>query len=245
MIHAVCFPSATVAKAEATARAWASKGYVPVVMLDPGYRMNAGAGSWMVGPARFPGYYRVITGIVSQAFCDGADLVTCIGDDMDPPEQGAECIADMYFANFGRDGFGVLQGTGDMQSVDQSGRQASARVCGSPTFGRAWKALAFQGKGPFGDYGFKSYYGDELLHDVADLLGVLWNEPTIKILHRHWSYGLAKREEYHERASQNWQEDQAIYFRLKAEGYPGHEPLPPGTLGGRADSISPDEGRVA
>ena len=134
MKHFFVWPSAHLDRAVECAKTWKAKGYLTCVGLDGPPR------EWKDNHAydvihcfdQWEGYYRNINDLVAQAFGrGGADLVTVGGDDQDPPVQGAETIADMYFSRF-KDGFGVLQGTGDMQSVDSSGRQASARVCGSP-----------------------------------------------------------------------------------------------------------------
>jgi hypothetical protein len=219
MKHFAVFPSATVEKANAAIAAWRDKGYATLVYLDsPQMRCDADVVAYGAGGA-FPGYYRVINGLARLAFKHGADVVTCIGDDMLPPEQGAEWVGADYFKRF-FDSLGVYQGCGDPQGMDASGKPAAARICGSPTFGLRWALQAYQGAGPFCD-SYRSYYGDEDLFNVAGMLGMLHMEPSVCIFHRHWSFGHMERQDYHERAGANWERDQGIFNSRKASGFPG------------------------
>lgn len=226
MIHAVCFPSATRERGQACIKKWAHAGYKPVVLVDSDAHFDRDAlypringPVFMVGNGPFPGYYKVINAIVNMAFLEGADLVTCIGDDMDPPDQGAEAAAKMYFDRF-PNGYGVMQPTGDPQGMDKSGLPASARICGSPVFGRGWFTRGYGGRGPFWDE-YLSFYGDEDLHCYAEAAGLLWNNPELSHLHRHWSFGHMERQDYHHRAQRNWDQDYATFQRRQAAGFPG------------------------
>lgn len=226
--HWVCWPSAKPEMGVACARKWMAKGYSVAMLLDWGAWLDAdllglpvGAGFhfWTHAEPRFPGYYGVINGIVAKAFRRGADLVTCIGDDMDPPEQGAEAVAGLYFSRF-PDGFGVLQGTGDPQGKDAQGVPAAARICGSPTFGRGWNDRAYGGRGPFWPE-YRSFYGDEEMWNVAKRAGVLWLEPSITIFHNHWSFGHAELKPYQKNNQGNWEHDKAVFERRVGESKQG------------------------
>jgi hypothetical protein len=186
---------------------------------DPAYENH------MAEPVPFPGYYRVINSIVTRAFDSGADLVSCIGDDQLPPAQGAEEHTRLYFNRFAN-GLGVMQCTGDRQGEMIGGKVNSERICGSPTFGRAWHERAFQGNGAFGAYGFRSFYCDELLKEVAERRELLYQEPALKIDHVHWAFNRAVKMPYHDRAQENWDHDKQLFDALKAAGFPGSEPLP-------------------
>lgn len=225
VIHAVCFPSATEKRGHECIERWISKGYKPVVMFDDPKDFLPDAfydeplrPVFMVSPKPFPGYYKVINAIVTKAFDSGADLVTCIGDDMDPPEQGAQVAAQAYFDAF-PDGFGILQPTGDPQGMDKSGKPASARICGSPVIGRKWHERAYGGKGAFCDE-YTSFYGDEELHEMALQFGVLLNASEFSHFHRHWSFGHMERQEYHHIAQRNWDRDYETFNRRKEAGFP-------------------------
>lgn len=227
--HYVCFPSAKIERGIECVNAWVARGYIPIVMLD---KIPADdewpkfdGGILMTSPETpFPGYYKVINNICCMAFQHGADLVTCIGDDMSPdPNKSAQEIADEYFIRF-PDGFGVMQACGDPQGRDVFGTPAAARICGSPTFDRKWFRRAYGGRGPFcTDY--RSFYSDEDLWNVAGLCGNLYLNPRLTIFHNHWSFGGMKRETYHERAELNWSHDKMIFAHRRAEGFQGWEPL--------------------
>lgn len=226
MRHFVVYPSADYYhKGLVCAKNWRQRGY-QILIGDDGPLPTSPHPSikiQCIPTDPFPGYYKVINYLVRVAFeLYDTDLVTCIGDDMDPPKQDAQWIAMKYFERF-PDGSGVLQGTGDRQGDTIEGKVASERICGSPTFGRGWWRRGYGGKGPFYD-GYRSFYADEDLKLVAEKHGLLWQNPDITIFHRHWSWHGDKRP-YHERASLNWQADQDLFLRRKAEGFPGSEPL--------------------
>ena len=220
-MHFVVFPTADSMRGYECALKWMRGGYEVLLGLDEGKRIDDPHVYTVELRSPFAGYYKVINELVANAL-DGGDLVTCIGDDMDPPTQGALHVAEMYFSRF-PDGFGVLQGTGDMQGKDAYGVQAAARICGSPTFGRGWFERAYGGRGPFHD-GYRSFYADEDLWNVAKKCGVLWLEPSLTIKHLHWSWGHMKQQPYHARAQENWTTDRALFFARQAEGFPGWEP---------------------
>ena len=218
MTHFVCFPSARIDMAYSCAKEWEQKGYIPLVMLDPPTRAVLFAPCTVIeGPSPFPGYYQVINQIARSAFLFGADVCTFIGDDMTPPKQGAEEHTLRYFARF-PDGYGMMQCTGDRQGEKIGGKVNSERICGSPTFGRGWHEKAFGGTGGF-PTAFSSFYADEVLKEVAERLGLLYQEPDLTIDHLHWSFGRSVRQPYHERAEKNWQQDQAVFMKYKAEDF--------------------------
>lgn len=226
MRHFVCYPCADPIKGNTCALKWRSKGYEPLVMTYLEDWKAKASSDWLAQdslmnkPHPFPGYYRVINTIANEAFSRGADLITCIGDDMSPPSQGAKHHSALYFSKF-PDGIGVMQCTGDRQGQVIGGKVASERICGSPTFGKAWNNQAFLGHGAFGDYGFRSYYADEMLYEVAVSLDLMYQEKSLSIDHEHWSFGRSQREWWHIEAGDNWDRDQHIFMRLKEDGFPG------------------------
>lgn len=173
----------------------------------------------------FEGYYRVINSLVAHAFKNGAEVVTCAADDMDPdPEHDAQEIAEAYLNRF-PDGLGILQACGDPQGVDEFGHQAASRICGSPTFGRGWFEKAYGGKGPFWD-DYRSFYCDEELKEVAEKLGVLWMASEYTFLHKHWSWGWRPQAEYQKRNSDwHWSADKELFDSRKKMEFPGHAHL--------------------
>ncbi len=225
--HFVVYPCADPERGFACATRWWAYGYQPLVMTyqDEWDAKVANTGPIILiqKPKPWPGYYQVINTIVRAALDCGAKLITCIGDDMAPPRVGAAEHSRMYFDQF-PSGFGVMQCTGDRQGQAIAGKVNSERICGSPTFGRAWAERAFGGAGAFGNYGFRSFYCDEMLHEVTQKMGVLYQEPELSIDHEHWSFGRSEKKWWHIEANENWAHDKALFDKLKAEGFPGHEP---------------------
>ena len=208
-------------RANQAVEAWAKMGYRTLVYQDLG---STPCQADVVQMGRFTGYYRIINGLVETAFCEGADLVTCASDDMRPdPETPANEIAAMYLDRF-PEADGVLQATGDPQGKDEKGRPAAARICGSPAFGRGWVMRAYQGEGPFHS-GYRSYFADEELYEVAKREMRLWQEPNLKIDHLHWSWGRMKKQQYHNIAQLNWECDRELFQERKAQGFPGSKML--------------------
>lgn len=233
MRHFVVYPSALPVRGEACAKRWIEKGYEVLVQYDApsGYpealaiSVNRETPNILWKPKPFPGYYKSINAIVVQAFDLGADLVTCIGDDMDPPAQGAQYIAEQYFNKF-PDGFGVMQPCGDPQGdlmlvpgYEHLGPLHNAgRICGSPVFGRAWSVSGYA-TGGFCER-HTSFYGDECLWNRAMKLGVLWLDKETTHLHNHWSWGKSVKQPYHEVAQRNWLADKESFEKCRSEGFP-------------------------
>lgn len=213
------YPSADPVKGEACSIRWQERGFHTLVWQDPGKaRVDADA----VVTSTFSGYYRAINYLAWTSFhIYHADCVVCIGDDMLPdPSIMADQFAERYFSKL-PNGDGVMQATGDPQGIDDSGRSAAARICGSPAFGREWCERAYEGRGPFWN-GYGSYYGDEDLYEVAKDLGKLHQEPEITIFHNHWSFGHQDQADYQKRNSDNhWMQDKALFFSRKQAGFPG------------------------
>lgn len=224
MRHFVVYPSADYDRGVSCARKWMEKGYEELIGLDSSPSYSAATPRHVILRAPFPGYYRTINWLVDQAFSYGADLVTCIGDDMEPPTQGAQFIAEQYFSKF-PDGFGVMQPCGDPQGdlmvvkgFEHLGPLHNAgRICGSPVFGRAWSTSGYK-HGGFHD-GYRSFYGDEDLWNRAMNLGVLWLDRETMHLHNHWSWGKSVKQPYHDVAQKNWLDDQQLFLSRKAEGF--------------------------
>lgn len=223
MIHAVCFPSADPARGKDCAEKWMAKGYLPFVMIDMGVKIRIRTAVVLnCREEKFPGYYRVIGDLCEFALRYGADVVTCIGDDMDPPEQGAEYVADAYLDRF-PEGLGVMQPCGDPNGMDGFNTPAAARICGSPVMGPGWIERGYEGNGPFCT-SYVAFYADEDLWHVAKNLSLLELKPDMTHKHNHWSYGLMARQPYHERAQENWTHDQETFQKRQAENFPNSNP---------------------
>lgn len=229
--HYVVYPSANPKRGFETALKWRAVGYNVIVGLDEAkeaYFQEPMIYPFPV-PAPFKGYYRVINKLVSTAFNMGAVVVTCIGDDMDPPtlRKGTPLTADDMAMRYLReypDGGGVMQPCGDpggskmvIPGFEELGAVPNAaRICGSPVFGRKW---ASRPGGPFCEE-YRSFYGDEDLWNVARKAENLYLAFDVAHMHNHWSFGKMPKQPYHERAQANWADDKATFERRKAAGFP-------------------------
>ncbi len=222
MTHYVVWPSADPRFGIRAARPWIDAGYSVLIGLDSHdmcMERPDGKPALYELPKPWTGYYgeNGINLLVTEAYRRGADLVTSAADDMLPPVQGAQVHAEMYFKRF-PDGYGVMQCTGDRQGEVINGRCNAERICGSPTFGKAWHERAFGGHGGF-PHGFHSYFADELLKEVAERLGLLYQEPALKLDHAHHTFGRATRKPWHVKAAENWHQDCHAFERAKAEEF--------------------------
>lgn len=209
----VCFPTVNLARAATATERWHARGYEVAVWIEPA--MVAPAADLVVQATTYPGYWCATNHLARRAYAAGADVVVCIGDDMDPdPAKTAAELGAEFLAHF-PGGLGVMQPTGDkMDGVD--------RICGSPWFGRGWLERAYLGSGPlWPEYGH--YFGDEELQAIAKRHGLLWQRPDVCQYHHHWlrSRGTEKPQPY-QRANNTrwWAQDKAIFTRRKAAGFP-------------------------
>ena len=218
----VVFPSAITSRANMAVEWWRKAGYQTLVYQDLG---SQPCKADVVRVGAFPGYYRIINALADYAVKEGADLVTCAADDMMPDQlHSAQEIGELYFDKF-PSGDGVFQATGDMQGTDGNGVQAAARICGSPLLGREWISRAYEGRGPFWD-DYHSFYADEDLLHVAKKCNLLWQEPSLTILHKHWSWNHMPMQQYHLRNQANWQSDHDLFYSRKLTGFQNSEMLP-------------------
>jgi hypothetical protein len=198
--------------------AWKAKGYKLGLFIDPGSDSPCD----LLIRAPYPGVWNAWNALARAAVSCGADVCVLVGDDMEPdPNHTAQEIGETYLDRFPHGG-GILQPCGDLQGVDDSGRPAAARICGSPIMGREWIKRAYQGNGPV-DGRYNAFYADESLKHVAEQLGRLWMEPTLSHFHRHWSWGALPRQPYHERNQRRWAEDKKLFEESLAAGFPEGE----------------------
>lgn len=134
--------------------------------------------------------------------------------------------------------FGIMQPTGDRWGANEAWAIAKYpdrpayidRICGSPWMGREWCRCSYQGNGPMFD-GYKHFFADEELQEVAEAQGVLWQRRDLTQMHRHWGRkpGGADAEDvpefYRVNVSPDWGPSQELFRARKATGFPGSAPL--------------------
>lgn len=194
---------------------WRSKGYKLGLFVDPG--RNADCDLLLRGA--YPGVWKAWNALAKAALCCDLDVGILAGDDMEPdPYLTAQEVAGRYLAKFSN-GDGILQPCGDLQGMDDSGRPAAARICGSPIMGREWIKRAYLGEGPV-DGRYNAFYADEALWHVAGKAGRLYMEPLLSHRHLHWSWGHLPRQPYHERNQTKWAQDKHLFEQDLAQGFP-------------------------
>jgi hypothetical protein len=213
-------PSANPAKAAATAKAWAARGYRTAFLLN-GPAVDAPLeADLVVRDATYPGWGNSINRLARLV---DAPIVVGIGDDMLPDATlTAGEIAAQFIDRF-PDTFGVMQPTGDRWGDGPKGA-LSDRICGSPWLGRAFIERWNGGLGAFWPEYFH-FYCDEELHDVTLAAGLLWQRRDLTHHHDHWMRpgGTGKRPAYMTTAHQRWEADKRLFESRKASGFPGHQ----------------------
>jgi hypothetical protein len=194
---------------------WKAKGYKLGLFVDPGQD----AACDLIIRSKYPGVWNAWNALAKAAVSCGADCVVLAGDDMEPdPNHTAQEIGQAYLQRFPH-GEGIMQPCGDPQGIDDSGRPAAARICGSPWMGKEWIKRAYQGNGPV-DGRYWAFYADESLYHVAGNLDKLWMEPSLSHFHRHWSWHHLPRQPYHERNQTKWSADKRMFEESLTAGFP-------------------------
>lgn len=215
---ALLMPCARQDRAKAAFNRWAAMGYDVFFYQDQGTtEFVAEAAATVIGEWR--GVWHATNVLAHNAYHKGYEVMLFAGDDMDPdPAHKGGQIAKEYIDQF-PDGFGVMQPIGDMQGKDRAGKQAAARICGSPWFGRAWVEHAYNGNGPT-NARYGHFFADEELYHYAIKYHALWQRPDLIQDHHHWSFGRMKRQAYHDVAQKNWNRDKALFKARMGYGFP-------------------------
>lgn len=216
------FPSADKTTAETCRDRWAKRGYLVGIFCDvtkPAPKAD------YVYQSNYEGYWKSCNILTARVMASRkAEVVTLIGDDMNPdPVYTAQEIAEVYLERF-PDGYGILQACGDPQGQDSSGTPAAARICGSPTFGIGWAERGYGGRGPCPTE-YSAHWGDEEMWEVAKREGILWLEPKYTFFHRHWSFGHQKKTPWQIKNEPASRKDRRTFLDRKKTGWPGSAPL--------------------
>jgi hypothetical protein len=186
----------------------------------------------------YQGYHNSVNALCKEILKldPAAMFIVSGGDDMKPdPNKQARDITLECGRHFGEaqgkfsDGmpwstFGVMQPTGDLKLWPQSRVDI---ICGSPWMGREFCRRMYGGKGPF----WHSYYhmwGDEEMHKVCKMLGVLWNRPDVTHFHAHWQRPDTRKPypEFLHKANEAYAVHEPEFRYREANNWPGHDPLP-------------------
>jgi hypothetical protein len=215
----VIFPSPNTDATNETLARWHAQGYRSAVLIDNG--QEPPRADVVVQPDTYPGYVASVNQLAHMCIAEGADIVIASGDDADPdPNHSAEEIGRRFVEAF-PDYFGVMQPTGD--KFGALADDAVTRAAVTPWIGKAFAQRAYQGNGPYFS-GYRHFYADAEIMEVAQLLGC-WREcPEFMQFHRHHSRGYDDALNKSQRATvqQAGLADRKVYLERKAAGFPGH-----------------------
>lgn len=219
----VAFPTANSDAADAVLAKWHDRGYRSAVLIDKGQRHPQAHRVIELG-TDYPGFARATNPLCHCCVENGTDIVVVAGDDISPDEGAAGDIAARFMARF-PDTFGVMQPMGDAYGAIRPDARIKAAV--SPWIGREFIRRVNGGHGIYHE-GYGHLWADTELWHVAELLGVLQQEPGIKQYHAHWTRGHADNLPREKRKRINDQEsiDRRLFKERQAAGFPGHQPIP-------------------
>lgn len=237
---------------------WRKMGYKIALWRDPGDPEIA-CDLLLVG--EYKGYHVAVNTLCREILArdPDAEWIVTGGDDMKPdPHKRAEVIAYECGRYFGEkqkvyrdeptmytdpDGtshssigrfpwstFGVMQPTGDMKAWPESHVD---KICGSPWMGREFCRRMYGGNGPFW-HSYYHMYGDEEMHEVCKMLGILWNRADLSHYHHHWIREAREKKQpiicpdFLVKANAAYDIHKPEFAYRKAHNWPGHEPLPEG-----------------
>lgn len=221
-------PTANQLKAIETFNVWKARGYQCAALLnntapEDGLAECCGL---VLGRKEYKGYSWAVNTLCRYLLqLNLADIIITGGDDIYPdPSTDPQQLGKEFIEHF-KGTFGVMQPTGDVWMLDDEGRGAAERVCGSPWMGAEFCKRMYGGNGPLFE-GYYHFYEDEELQEVVSKLGVLWQRKDISQEHKHWSRGKTQKPAYLKKANELWAESKELFNSRKAAGFPGHEPLP-------------------
>jgi hypothetical protein len=236
MIIYVAWPTNDMVKSNATAKAWADLRYnvavaseVPVALENPAKDVVAHR---VFKLDQYPGYYNTMNLMCQWLVKEcKADIVVCAGDGILPPQgYPAWAIGGMFAQKF-PNGFGVMQPVGAKWAANDSPRQYnfhdlpdSTQRCESPWIGGPFIRQAYGGQGPYGP-GYRQYWGDAELCEVARRWGVLWRNEDLAQRWDHWSRAGGPEGTAHQKDSyvRNYENDCAHFRSRRYRGFPGSE----------------------
>jgi hypothetical protein len=216
IVFAIPVASDDVERAGETFRRWREMGYATAAMVDgPPAVPNCDC-----YPNDYTGWASAVNWLARRLDFDW--LVTGGADVLPDPIHAADQIAAECVDHF-RGTFGVMQPAGD-----QYGAIATRTACVSPWMGREWCQRINGGLGPLWA-GYRHFYADASLMDVAERLGRLWWRPDLSQFHDHWARRGDAPPDHIQHAAEANAADKALYEQRKRDGFPGSEPLPAGT----------------
>ena len=215
--------AAPLAQAKLCVMTWKAQKYRVAIACEDDRTVGA---DWVLPQAEYPGYANSVNKLVKAIleFDPDAAAVVAAADDLFPdPSRTAGQIAHDLYNRHG--GMFVVQGIADPWTLGTSEVPQSARVAGSPWLSRAWCERGYLGNGPlWGEY-WHSFVDNDLA-EVSAKLGVMRWDSAIGHRHEHFLRHGRPVPAYSAHAYARFADDQAIFERRKAAGFPDSDLLP-------------------
>lgn len=205
------FPTGNSEAGQRCADAWTLAGVEVACMIDPGQPLIRC--DWLLQPSEYPGYVAAQNELAALAFDNGATAVLIGADDIHP---GTGVTADALSTEIVYHGRGaIIQATGDRY-------EAMSWCAPFPLITREAAARLNDGRHVYHP-GYRHFFADQELRDVAIAASVYIEEPRLKIEHRHHTRGHADTlpAEKRQAASARHEADRLIYEQRLALGFPG------------------------
>lgn len=204
---------------------WRDRGYQVAVLAEDLGALHQLDVDLVVQNEVYPGYAASINRLTKAVLAADPEcqVVVAMADDIFPDTmRHPEDIATLFVEHFGGT-LGVMQPIADPWSIDGIAPQAT-KVAGSPWLGRDWCRRAFGGRGPLPDC-YHHMFCDQHLQEVAIKLGLFWQNPDVAQIHQHWMRLGNSMPEHIMHAHEAWNADEAMFLKMRQEGFPGHELL--------------------
>jgi len=187
---------------------WRELGWSTAILVDgPRAAMECAAELVVRLPRSesYPGWARSMNMLAREALARGAELLACMGDDLEPgPDMQAAHVRARWAAWFGDSTFGVLQPMGDAWNQPKNNRPIAV----SPIVGAEFVRRTYRGDGPFfpgdaHDY-YRHLHADSELSDVAHALRRYHGDRELTVHHRHHARGCPDTLDRAARAAIGW-----------------------------------------
>lgn len=223
---------------------WRGQGYKIALWRNGPHAYDPIETDWVVNTSDYAGWGKSINAIIKSVVSEdpSAEWFVGGGDDTDPDmSKTADQIARECTRHFGviadvGGTVGVMQPTGDRWGENEPWARAQFpdapayidRICGSPWIGREFARRMNGGKGPFWPSCFHMF-SDQILKEVAEKMGVLWQRRDLIHFHDHCRRdGVPRTPDFAGQiyGPQEWEVSKREYERLKALDFSECVPIP-------------------
>lgn len=221
-------------EALAWAQRWGAMGYRVAMWRDQSDGMESESHADLILVGQYQGYAVSCNTLIREVMARDpkAEWLICAGDDIDPDQVINAGDIGVQCSNHFVGTFGVMQPTGDRWGEHPGlGPTSTAyidRVAGSAWYGREYCEQMYGGNGPL-FHGYRHMFVDEEAKAVAEKMGVYWMRPDLTQFHHHWQRKpnpVMPHYLQYVNSQAHWKEAKGMFESRKAQGFPGHEPIP-------------------